>query len=303
VGEQLSFEAEGGGYVITGDTNRLAPRVLPQFNAFTRTRHFVDVFNLARTPSPWTITSTNTWLKFSQLAGPDDARVWVDVDWATAPQHQSVAGNFSINNAGETNFVLFDIFNPADTNFLAADFIEDNFRVVMEAEHASEKVRGQFADWETAAGLGYNGHALALNPVTAPVPTPATPETIAATQPALRYKIWLRTPGQWTFTVRCLPTFSVQADQHPRFALALDDAPPQIINLLGDGDERSPTWQQNVVRNAALPSAKMSVAAPGLHTLTLWAVDSGMVFDTVLGEVSGAQPSGYLWPAETRIVK
>jgi hypothetical protein len=303
IGQQLSFTADGNRTVPSGDTNYLDPRVLPQFNAYLRRPTFVDVFNQGRQFGLWTITSTNAWLKFSTRAGTNDARVTVDVDWAHAPQAPSVTGAFTVEYSGVTNLALYDLHNPGDTNVLAADFIEDNFHIVMNATSAREKIPGKFANWETANGLGYHGQALALNPVTAPVPTPATPEKVAATQPALRYQMWLRSPGEWTFTVRCLPTFSVQANQHPRFALALDDAPPQIVELLGDGDERSPTWGQNVIRNAALSTATINVAAPGLHTLTLWAVDSGMVFDAILGATRDAQDPGYLWPTETRIVK
>ena len=58
-GQQLSFEAEGGRTIPGTDTNHLDPRVLPQFNAYVRVPHFVDIFNLGSTPSPWTITSSN----------------------------------------------------------------------------------------------------------------------------------------------------------------------------------------------------------------------------------------------------
>ena len=57
---------------------------------------------------------------------------------------------------GQKNSNSVAAFHPAKTNFAGADFVEDNGRIVMEAEHASDFVPGKDANWQKIIGLGYN---------------------------------------------------------------------------------------------------------------------------------------------------
>jgi hypothetical protein len=193
------------------------------------------------------------------------------------------------STAGET---------PAAT-FPGADFIEDNRRVVMEAEHASAFVPGKDANWRKIMGLGYNGEAVSIFPTT--VAVRATPGKILAESPCLQFKIGLQHSGDWNVTVRALPTFSVETGRPQRYAIAFDDAAPQIIALPVSSSERDRQWQENVLRNAAITTSRHTIASAGLHTLKIWMVDPGIVLDTVMTDDGSGQKPGYLWPAETHV--
>ena len=186
-----------------------------------------------------------------------------------------------------------------DLSAPGADFVEKNRRVIMEAEHASEFVPGVDAKWKVLRGLGYNGEAVAVTPVT--VPVRAQPAKILAESPCLRFKTWLRHPGDWQVTLRTLPTFSVETGQPQRYAVAFDDAPPQIVSLKMSTNEKDPWWQENVMRNAAITSSRHAIAAPGLHTLKIWMVDPGIVIDTIAAENGSGANLGLLWPEETKL--
>jgi hypothetical protein len=185
---------------------------------------------------------------------------------------------------------------PAATSG-GADFVEDNHRLVMEAEHASAFLPGQDARWRKIIGLGYNGEAVSVFPTLVPVRD--EPRKILSESPCLLYKIWIQHPGDWTFTVRALPTFSVETGQPQRYAIALDDEPPKIVSLPASQSETDRRWQENVLRNAAMTTSDHAIAHPGLHTLKLWMVDPGIVIDTIIGD-GGNGPLGYSWPPETR---
>jgi hypothetical protein len=180
-----------------------------------------------------------------------------------------------------------------------ADFAEVNHRVIIEAEHASAFVPGADAKWKVLRGLGYNGEAVAVSPVT--VPVCATPAKILAESPCLQFKTWLRHAGDWKVTLRTLPTFSVETGQPQRYAVAFDDAPPQIVSLKPSTSEKDSWWQENVMRNAAITSSRHTIAAPGLHTLKIWMVDPGIVIDTIAAENGKVPQLGLLWPEETRL--
>jgi hypothetical protein len=189
----------------------------------------------------------------------------------------------------------------AGANSSGANFVEQNHRVVMEAEHASDFISGKDAHWRKVIGLGYNGEAVSVFPTLVPVCD--TPEKILAESPCLQYKIYFQNSGDWKFVVRALPTFSVEAGKPQRYAIALDDETPKIISLPYSTSENDRHWQQNVLRNAALTSSLHAIATPGLHTLKIWMVDPGIVLDAIEAETVGASELGYVWPPETRIQK
>ena len=189
----------------------------------------------------------------------------------------------------------FGAIKAKDAN--GADFLENNHRIVMEAENASHFVSGKDARWQKISGLGYNGEAVSVFPAT--VAVRATTEKILAESPCLEFKINFQNAGDWKFTVRALPTFSVETGQPQRYAIALDDAPPKIISLPLSQDERNRVWGENVLRNAALASCVQPVAAPGLHVLKIWMVDPGIVIDAIAAEDGAGENLGYLWPDET----
>ena len=189
--------------------------------------------------------------------------------------------------------------SAAATNVVVgADFVEMQRRVIIEAEHASAFVPGVDAKWKILHGLGYNGASVSIFPVI--VPVRVTPEKIQAESPCLQYKIWLRHAGDWRVTLRTLPTFSVETGQSQRYAIAFDDAPPQIISLATSMNEKDRQWQENVMRNAAITSSQHLIETSGMHTLKIWMVDPGIVIDTIAAENHSGSMLGLMWPVETR---
>ena len=100
--------------------------------------------------------------------------------------------------------------------------------------------------------------------------------------------------------MRALPTFSVETGKSQRYAIAFDDAPPQIIPLPASSSERDRQWQEDVLRNAALTTSTHTLSMSGLHTLKIWMVDPGIVIDALMAEGGSGQKPGYFWPDETR---
>jgi hypothetical protein len=174
-----------------------------------------------------------------------------------------------------------------------ADFVESRNRLIIEAERASKFVPGKEARWEPLPGVGYNGCAVSIRPVTAaPCEDPARLKTEA---PCLEYSLWLEHVGEWTFTARLLPTFSLDDAKPEAYAIAIDEEAPKVVTLPGHMHETDRQWQENVLRNAQLSAAKLSVSQPGLHRLRIWMVTPGVVLDAILAQHAGAAPAGYAW--------
>ncbi len=206
--------------------------------------------------------------------------------------------DFKPAQAAPTNST--DVWKSVEPEKYVADgiFAEKDGRVMMEAEHASAFVPGRDASWQKITGLGYNGGAVTVFPTT--VAVRSTPAKILAESPCMEYKIYFQDAGDWKFTVRALPTFSFETGKPQRYAIALDDAPPQIVSMPFSTSENDKRWQENVLRNAALTSSVHQITNPGLHVLKIWMVDPGIVLDAIAAENGTGQDLGYVWPPETR---
>jgi hypothetical protein len=180
-----------------------------------------------------------------------------------------------------------------------ADFVEANHCIIMAAAHASALVPGKDAQWRKIIGLGYNDEAVSVFPTLVTVRD--EPRKILSESPCLEYKLWFQHPGDWKFTVRALPTFSAETGKPQRYAVAVDDEPPQIVSLPASLSESNRRWQENVLRNAALTTSSHTIASTGVHTLKLWMVDPGIVIDAIAAQTGSEQSLGYTWPAETRL--
>jgi len=180
---------------------------------------------------------------------------------------------------------------------LGADFVEENQRVVLEAAHASTFISGKDANWQKITGLGYSGEAVSVFPAT--VAVRADLKKILTESPCLLYKIYFQSAGDWQVAVRALPTFSVETGKPQRYAIAFDDAPPQIISLPFSMSETDRRWQEDVLCNAALTSSVHFIAQRGPHTLKIWMVDPGIVLDTIFAKNGGVEDRGYVGPPET----
>jgi len=272
---------------------------LPTFNGLTRRNYFVDVFNGGSGSLPWTAHAEAPWITLGQTAGTNDGRVWVNVDWAKLPAVSVASGEIDFAAGDQTIPVAVNVFTPADASApVSAEFVEDNHQVIIEADHASARLPGKDATWQTIHGLGYHGQAVAVVPMT--VPVRAEVAAMQAESPELQYKVWLQHGGDWRFTVRALPTFSVETGKPQRYAIALDDAPPQIVALPASLSETDKIWQMDVLRNCALTTSVHPNIPSGLHTLKIWMVDPGIVIDSIAGEDGQGPELGYLWPQETR---
>ncbi|MFL5094592.1 MAG: hypothetical protein ACJ8ES_04750, partial [Xanthobacteraceae bacterium] len=81
-----------------------------------------------------------------------------------------------------------------------------------------------------------------------------------------------------------------------RFAVSIDKEAPQIVNVNGEVTEQQ--WNEAVAQNAWVKTTKHRVAMPGAHTVKIWMVDPGLVFQRI-HVIRGKAPADYLGPPES----
>ena len=173
-------------------------------------------------------------------------------------------------------------------------FVEQDGFVSMEAAHFTRNGERSGVAWRLVAGLGRTGRAMTIFPANAASITNVG--ALAASSPCLEYDFISTTTGAVTATVYCVPVHQLYPGRGARFALAVDEAPPQIVNI--ESEEYSKVWGGNVLRAAALGVTQNQIATAGKHTLKLWMVDPGVPVDKIVLSF-GREDKSYFGSPET----
>jgi hypothetical protein len=195
---------------------------------------------------------------------------------------------------------LSDSFSTAKLGPAAAEptgvpeFTEIDGAISMEAEHFTRNTPRSSAQWQVIPGLGRSGDSVAVYPVT--TASIDKSEDVVKRAPRLEYDMMTISSGQVAITTYCLPTRRIHEGRGLRYAIAMDEEQPQLVDF--NEDTEGPRWSQNVLRNAAINSTRHSIAAAGRHTLKIWMVDPGVILDKIVVNAGGVKES-YLGPPET----
>ncbi len=169
-------------------------------------------------------------------------------------------------------------------------FVESRRIVSIYATHAD----ATSGAWEVLDGLGHTGASLRSKLDGKSVDSPA-----AAPSATYRFAT-TTTDDKASLRIVALPTLPITSDNGLRVAASIDGAPPTVLDL--KAPEFSAAWRQNVLTNTAVGVINNLVLKPGAHTLTVWALDPGLILDRYEIDFDGA-PRAYGPVQETRIVQ
>ena len=165
----------------------------------------------------------------------------------------------------------------------AGQFVEENGRVTVEAEHfASTAARGG-QSWSVARDLaGYSGDGYVIaGPERGTV---IEPGAFRASAPELRYNIWIDQPGTYAVYARGAATDSASSSIH----VGLDNEEVRLADRLG----RFPTGRWGWARDAFewdvqfqmtdTTLAVLNIVDPGPHVLNVWMHHDGAMLDQLM---------------------
>lgn len=264
----------------------------PVLDAFNQQRRYIDIFNRGRTPFFFTAAASRPWILLSSTHGTvgNDQRLWVNVDWRKAPKGSS-SGTVTLagDGAGSVS-VEVKIFNPVQpTRASLQGFIEADGYVSIEAAHHTKKTDTASARWDEIADYGRTLSSMTIFPVTAPSATP--PDA-----PCLQYQIYLFNPGTVKVETIFAPTLNFVPGRGLRYAIAFDNQPPQVIDVLAHNSQSD--WETSVKDSVHKIQSTHTLVASGYHVLKVWMVDPGVVLQKIVVNTGGLKPS-YLGPPES----
>jgi hypothetical protein len=289
-GASMGVAVEGSDKVLP--TWALRDLTLPELDVYSKRPRYLEVYNRGSDPFEFRIESSQPWVVLSQSTGnvTGEQRIWVNVDWDKLPADPQAAV-LTIHGPNKTSFkVNVPVRRPdALPVSVAKGFIETTGVVSIEAEHYDRALAPQGRSWLTVPGHGRTLSGVTPLPVTGPALAPKDGMR-------LEYDVHLFKAGPVKVQATLAPTLKFQPGAGFRYAVSIDDEPPQIVNVHADGSERH--WARIVSDGAAVFSTSHQVKAPGRHVLRFWALDPGLVIQKLVIDAGGLKPS-YLGPPES----
>jgi hypothetical protein len=278
---------------------------LPSFDAISRQRHYIDIFNRGQQPFSFTASAEQPWILLSGSKGTiaKEERIWASVDWKKAPKGTQ-GGNIRISGiGGDTVWIKVSLINPAgikdDSVFR---FLDSGGYVSIAPQHFSKNIPAGNVHWDKIEGYGRdvlsNGRsdsAMSIFPPSAPSVAPPNGS------PRLEYSMYLLESGKAAVNITFAPSLNFAPGRGLRYAVSFDDEEPQIIDIvLKDFDARNGNreWEDSVRNASRTVHSTHELSKAGYHTLKVWMVDPAVVLEKIVIDFGGLKPS-YLGPPES----
>jgi len=267
---------------------------MPPFDPINNQNYYVEILNRGDEKLSYTIKAKDNWIKLSSERGTIqfDEKIYVSIDWKKAPKGRAT-GEIIISGEGKEYVVRVPIRNDLPE---AYGFVENNGVVSMEAVRFTNAVNSKDISWTVIPNLGRTNSSVTVEPANADRRKPGE------NTPRLEYVFTIFNEAELKVDTYLSPTLNYQKNEGLKYAIAIDDEEPQIINM-HEGettpDWEYPDWWNNSVTDHIKKKRSVhSIGKPGKHTLKVWMVDPGVVFQKFVIDAGGLKPS-YLGPPES----
>lgn len=268
---------------------------LPVFDPLNDQSYFIEVYNTGEGTLEYKVETDEDWISLSATEGSVDfeEKIFVSVDWEKAPRGMS-EGTVTVIGEGREYRISVPIQNEEPAT--VGGFIENNGVVAINAanftgSHVSNDIR-----WTVIPNMGRTDSSVTMEPAS------AEPQIPGKGAPSLEYEFTLWEAGEFVVESYLSPTLNFKKNEGLKFAISVDDEDPQVINM-HEGetipDWEYPEWWNNSVTDRVKKKfSTHSVDKPGKHTLRIWMIDPGVVFQKFVINTGGLKPS-YLGPEES----
>lgn len=267
---------------------------LSKFDPINNQSYYIEIFNTGSDKLNYSLQAKEDWIKLSSEKGSVDheEKVFVSIDWNKAPKGQN-KGEITISGAGREYKVEVLICNDLP---VATGFIENNGVVSIEAANYTKKLDSKTINWTVVPNMGRTDSSITVEPANAERQTPSK------TSPSLEYVFTVFDGGDLKIETYLSPLLNYKKNEGLKYAIAIDDEQPQIININEEDtkpDWEYPDWWNNMVTDHIRKKrSEHKAITPGKHTLKVWMIDPGVVFQKFVIDAGGLKPS-YLGPEES----
>lgn len=245
----------------------------------------IELFDRGTETAMAELSSSVPWINLSRTSG-GVGPVSLSIDWSALEPGRHT-GRITVTGSGDALYEIpvAAIQRPAITD--AGIAIEADGHVTLEAAGHARAVDGDTVRWIEIPDIGRTGSGMTVFPANSASFEPD------GTGPHLDYPVQIWTAGHVEIDVTLSPTLDYLDRGGMRFGVSLDDGPVELVNI--HADNRHEVWQENVRTNVTVQTTQHVVETPGRHTVRLWLIDPGLVFQRVSVR-TGDLPDSYLGP-------
>jgi len=277
------------GISVDGDTlafpDKNAKLQLPEQNFYANNSVSFTIFSRGQKDFSYKIQSPFDWLKFSSLNGTivnhtrenmidGQKKIDVSVDWERAPQNDFKDIPVKIMGAGKTAIIHLSVRNKRMAEKPRQSFVEQDSIVSVNAGDFISSTTDGAIHWKILSGLGKTKNAIEPFPVT------EKRDAFSVKNASVVYPIFTIDSGDAQLTVLVSPTFDMWAGTGLKFAVAIDDEQPQIININQDNSDAA--WRNDVANSIRKVVSVHHIAHAGAHTIRVWAISPAVVIQKLI---------------------
>lgn len=248
---------------------------LPQFDPANDQNYYIEVFNKGAQPLQYTITAQQDWILLSQRDGIVDTeeRIFVSIDWEKAPEGFS-EGEVVLSGSDATYPIVVPIRNQWPKG---KGFVENNGVISFEASSYDEAIGNRKVSWVTIPNYGRTGSSVTASPSNLGM------QSLSTDSPHLVYTFTLFDDTDLTLQSYLAPTYNFKRGDGLKFAVSIDDEPPQIMNL----HDVKGVWGKRAGDHIAIEVSEHLGLKAGQHKLRVWLIDGGLVFQKFVIDTGG----------------
>ncbi|WP_111307308.1 glycosyl hydrolase 115 family protein [Confluentibacter sediminis] len=295
---RLGYVVENGAGTSRFSRSNVNSRSFLPFDPINDQSYYLEIFNMGSDKLTYSIQAKEDWIKLSSEKGTVEyeEKVFVSIDWNKAPKGQN-SGDLIISSSGQKFVIKVPIRNDLIN---ASGFIENNKVVSIEAAHFTKKNDSKTIHWTVVPNMGRTDSAITIEPANSERQTPSK------MSPSLEYDFTLFDGSDLKIETYLSPSINYKKNEGLKYAIAIDDEQPQIINV-NEGDtkpdwEYPDWWNNSVTDHIRKKQSEHKGIKAGKHTLKIWMIDPGLVFQKFVIDAGGLKPS-YLGPEESVYLK
>ena len=259
------------------------------FDSNAQNESYIDLFSKGEEAEKWTLEAPE-WVILSKCEGEAllDERVTFSANFAilTSTSH----GEISIYDS-DTKIASIGVTATVNNIPLTQkSFIEANGRVIIEAEHFTESIKGEDGTfWQYFENTGRRNGAMSAMPFS----SPRSGEDMIKDSARLRYRVYFASSG--TFTGHLYRTPSLNEGENDdgtlrtcRIAIGVDDSTPTVLEGNRATGEK---WKDLIMHMVEPLEFSVTIPSVGWHDIYIYKVDSGIIFDRIeIETINGAIP-------------
>ena len=281
--------------------------LLPAFDNINKQQYFIDVFLNDSKPVEWKASVSGSWIRLSQKSGSlsrewgkNQVRIWVNVDWDKVGKKKELTGKIIFTGGGKQMEVKVRCHRPfGEEDFSYGQYAENNGFVCIHARGLENTHDGKSYWSKDLYDLGYTGGAIEVihYPENRDSTYSLNADSIKKNGTSLGYSFDNYTSAAPKFTLFTIPGHPLNNNFSLRCGISVDDGPLTIIDFKTEG--RSEEWKENVLRNRAERTIQLPQLNKGHHTLKIYFIDPGVIFDEIRIDLGGLKKAYSAIPATT----